>query len=245
MATTTETSGKRATIRRLHEKFVVEEREIEPSERRQLFIIATALVVVGLLGFAVALISVLRADGITAIDVPIRDWLMDGRSESWTPAMLVLSFIFGPLFFPYLALVIAVFWVVRARHLWRPMLLVVGTAAGVVAVRGIAELVGRKRPPVEDMLTDIDSSESFPSGHVIGASIFILLIAYLVFSRRQAKWIAAVSFVFAGLAVVATGLSRMYLGYHWASDVIGAIFLALVVLGAVIAIDTHRTTSPR
>lgn len=242
---TTEGTDRSSRLREIHAKFLVEQRTLEPAARRQLFIISAVLVLVGTLGFVVSLVSVLRNDGITVIDMPIRDWLMSGRSATWTPAMLVLSFVFGPLFFPYFALVIAVTWVVRARHLWRQLLLAVATAVGVVAVRVIAEIVGRPRPPAEDMLTDIDSSESFPSGHVIGASIFIFLIAYLVFSRRQAKKMAVISFVVATLAVVATALSRMYLGYHWATDVIGAISLALIALGAVIAVDTWRTTTSR
>ena len=56
---------------------------------------------------------------------------------------------------------------------------------------------------------------------------------------------AVISFVIAGLAIVVTSLSRMYLGYHWATDVLGSVFLALVVLGAVIAVDTRRTTVER
>ena len=84
---------------------MVEQRPIEAPVRRQLFIVAATLVLVGLVGFTVVLINVLHADGITAIDVPIRDWLMSGRSEAWTPAMIVLSFLFGPIFFPFFALV--------------------------------------------------------------------------------------------------------------------------------------------
>ncbi|TBN57241.1 phosphatase PAP2 family protein [Glaciihabitans arcticus] len=243
MAATGLIGAKPGRIREANEKFLVERRPMDSRQRRNLFIISAVLAGVGLVGFTVVLIGVLGGEGLTVIDEPIRDWLMAGRSKTWTPAMLVLSLVFGPLFFPYMTLAITVAWVIKARHLWRPLLLAGGTLVGIVAVRGIAEVVGRARPPVEDMLTDVDSSESFPSGHVIGAAIFILLIAYLVFSRRQARWIATLSFVFAGIAVIATALSRLYLGYHWATDAIGAIFLALVVLGAAMAIDTKRTTS--
>ena len=141
-----------------------------------------------------------------------------GQVQGLDTGSIVVSFVFGPVFFPYFALTITVAWGLVARHLWRPILLAVGTGVAVAGVRLTAIAVGRNRPPAADMLTEVDTSESFPSGHVVGASTFILLIAYLVFSRRQAKRIAAISFVVAGLAIVVTSLSRMYLGYHWATD---------------------------
>ncbi|HWH97492.1 MAG TPA: phosphatase PAP2 family protein [Pseudolysinimonas sp.] len=218
---------------------------MDPAVRRQLLVIAAALAVVGVVGFAVVLGAVVDAGGPTAVDVAMREWLMAGRSETWTPGMIVVSFVFGPIFFPFFALALTIAWVLVARHLWRPILLAAGTGSAVAGVRLIAIVVGRERPPAADMLTEVDTSESFPSGHVVGAATFILLIAYLVFSRRQSRRMATVSFVIAGLAVVVTSLSRMYLGYHWATDVLGSVFLGLVVLGAVIAIDTHRTTVSR
>ena len=218
---------------------------MDPVTRRQLFTIAAALVAVGVVGFAIILAVVVRAGGPTALDAALREWLMAGMSETWTPGMIVVSFVFGPVFFPFFALAITVSWVLLARHLWRPILLAVGTGVAVAGVRLIAIAVDRVRPPAADMLTEVDTSESFPSGHVVGATTFILLIAYLVFSRRQSRRMAVISFAVAGLAIVVTSLSRMYLGYHWATDVLGSVFLSLVVLGAVIAVDTVRTTVPR
>ena len=218
---------------------------MDPAARRQLFTIAAGLAVVGVVGFAIVLGAVIGAGGPTGLDSAVREWMMAGRSETWTPGMIVVSFVFGPVFFPFFALAFTVAWVLLARHLWRPILLAAGTIVAVAGVRLIAIAVGRERPPAADMLTEVDTSESFPSGHVVGATVFILLIAYLVFSRRQSKRMAVISFVIAGVAIVVTSLSRMYLGYHWATDVIGSVFLALVVLGAVIAVDTRRTTVPR
>ena len=224
MASVVARSGASARLTDLHERFIVEQREMDPAARRQLFTIAAALAVVGVVGFAIVLATVVASGAPTALDVALREWLMAGRSETWTPGMIVVSFVFGPIFFPFFALAITVAWVLLARHLWRPILLAVGTGVAVAGVRLIAIAVGRDRPPAADMLTEVDTSESFPSGHVVGASTFILLIAYLVFSRRQARRIAVISFVVAGLAVVVTSLSRMYLGYHWATDALGSVF---------------------
>ncbi|MCY7326493.1 MAG: phosphatase PAP2 family protein [Microbacteriaceae bacterium] len=133
-------------------------------------------------------------------------------------------------------------WVFTARHAWRPLLLAGGTLVAIVGVRLIAELVGRARPPVRGMLIGPELSESFPSGHVVGAAAIMLLTAYLVFSRRRNPRAAVAAFVVASLGIVATAASRVYLGYHWATDAVGAACVALIVLGLVIAIDTYRTS---
>ena len=245
MASAVARSRASARLSDIHERFIVEQRKMDPAARRQLFIIAAALAAVGIVGFAIVLGAVVLAGGPTGLDVTMREWLLAGRSEAWTPGLVAVSFVFGPVFFPFFASAFTVAWVLLARHLWRPILLAAGTIVAVAGVRLIAIAVDRDRPPVADMLNEVDTSESFPSGHVAGATTFILLIAYLVFSRRQARRIAVISFIIAGLAIVVTSLSRMYLGYHWATDVLGSVFLSLVVLGAVIAVDTRRTTVPR
>lgn len=228
-------------LTRLHRRFVADER-IEPAAtRRRLYRVSLLLIGAGVVAFVLVLLDVLQRDGVTGIDAPVQRWADAGRSEFWTTVMTALSLVFGPLVFPWAASIITVVWGITARHLWRPLLLALGTVAGIAAVRVLAEVVGRERPAVSRMLLEPDYSESFPSGHVVGAASFILLIAYLVFSRRRSPRSAAISYVVATGLVIATALSRIYLGYHWATDALGAIALALVVLGAVIAIDTRLT----
>lgn len=235
------TGKTRATLRDLHNKFMVEQRPVEPRARRRLYITAAFLIVVPLAFFAVILGDVLQRDDLSLVDRPVQDWLQSGRSEFWTAAWTGLSVFFGPIMFPFVALIVTLVWSFTARHIWRPLLLALGTLTCVVSVRLIAEVVDRDRPPLGRMLLEPDLSASFPSGHVVGASAFVLLLVYLVFSRRKNPRSAVLAFVLAALCIVATSTSRIYLGYHWVTDTLAAICLALVVLGAVIAIDTRRS----
>ena len=230
--------------RRFHEKFFVEERVETRESKTNLYRIALGLVVVGLAGFLFTLYQVTQKVGLYALDEPVRKFLFDGRSETFTVVLDALSHFFGPAIFPFFSVLFTIAWGIKAKHIWRPLLLAIGTGLVIVSVRVIAELVGRPRPPEAGMMGGIDSSESFPSGHVGGATAFILLIAYLVFSRRKAIKAAVVAYVIAAVLIFLTTVSRLYLGYHWATDGIGAIFLALAVLGGVIALDTYRTVKP-
>jgi undecaprenyl-diphosphatase len=112
---------------------------------------------------------------------------------------------------------------------------------GVVIALTLAPIVQHPRPPIGEMLFGPDHSFSFPSGHVLGTCDFLLITAYLLASRLQRRWFTVAAFTVAVLAIAAQIVSRLYLGYHWISDTSASVALSMVILGAVIAIDTNRT----
>jgi membrane-associated phospholipid phosphatase len=238
-------TGKPGRIRALHEKFMVEERVVEPRVRRNLYIWAGSLVAVGLVTFLVILTAVVQSDGITAIDVPIQHALGAIRNPPLTAAMIGVAIFFGPIALPIIILVAVVLWTIFAKHFWRPLLLAAGTLTGVIVVQFITHAVGRTRPPVAQMLFGPDLTYSFPSGHVLGASDFLLIGTYLVFSRRPAAKAPIVGFAVAIVLLLLAAVCRVYLGYHWPTDALGSISLSLIIVGTVIAIDTRRTVRVR
>lgn len=227
--------------RAFHDKFVVEERHMGEASRKNLYRIAVGLMVLGAVLFALALTGVLGKDGLTFMDEPVRSWLVGQRSEPLTAVMIFLAIVFGPVALPIIVLVVTVVWGVAAKHAWRPLLLAGAMLTGVALAQIIGRSVGRQRPPVDLMLFGPDVTFSFPSGHVLGACDFLLVTAFLVFSRRQRAWPAVAGFAAAGLGIFLASISRLYLGYHWVSDALASLFISFVVLGAVIALDTWRT----
>lgn len=87
---------------------------------------------------------------------------------------------------------------------------------------------GRARPDLIDHL-DHQTSFSYPSGHATSAAVVYLLLAWLAPPRwRRAAWSLA------GAMIVLNGFSRIMLGVHWASDILGGTMLgaAFALLGA-------------
>ncbi len=87
---------------------------------------------------------------------------------------------------------------------------------------------GVSRP---DLIPHLDhqTSFSYPSGHATNAAVVYLMLAWLVPPRwRRAAWSLA------GVMIVLNGVSRMMLGVHWASDIVGGTMLgtAFALLGA-------------
>lgn len=227
--------------RTFHDKFVVEERFMTASARRNLYRISVALTIVGAALFTIILTGVLQQGGVTELDAPVRSWLLTLRGEPLTSIMIFLAIIFGPVALPIIILVITVAWGFKAKHAWRPILLAGAMLTGVILAQIIGRTVGRERPPVDLMLFGEDFTFSFPSGHVLGASDFLLVTVFLVFSRRRNSASAVVAFVVAGFGIFISAVSRLYLGYHWVTDTMASVSISLVVLGAVIALDTWRT----
>ncbi|PYI64441.1 phosphoesterase [Arthrobacter livingstonensis] len=224
-----------------HQKFIVEERFVPVDVRKRLYVTSLVLIVIGFFVFVLLLDAVLTHTGFQRLDQPVNTWFMALRSPALTAVMVALAIIFGPIALPIIVLVVVVAWTILAKHAWRPLLLAAGMATGVVLAEVLAPLVRHPRPPVDLMTLGADSTFSFPSGHVLGTSDFLLILAFLIASRRRITSLTVVLFSIATIVILAQVASRLYLGYHWITDTTASMALSLVVLGAVMAVDTART----
>ncbi|MFI8978355.1 phosphatase PAP2 family protein [Nocardia asteroides] len=178
--------------------------------------------------------------GIIRIDPRVLDWMIAHRDEPWTRIARVITDLGDTLSMTILATVTTL-WFLRQRN-WATAVLVAVTSAGAgVLVVGIKQLVGRHRPPEVSRLV-VEPSLSYPSGHTLGSTVVVGIVALTVIPglRRRAVRVAAT--VVAVLFPIAVGLSRIYLGVHWATDVLaGWLFgLAWLILCVTVFAWVHR-----
>lgn len=100
------------------------------------------------------------------------------------------------------------------------------------------DLIGRQRPPLVDAVPPYEYSPSFPSGHTLNAVVVIGIIAYLVILRRESKRARIAVGTAAVLFALMVGMSRVYLGHHWFTDVLAGFVLGAAWLS--IIITAHR-----
>lgn len=107
--------------------------------------------------------------------------------------------------------------------------IVMAAALAIILVWLLKFTLGVDRP---EAVFHPPSSGAFPSGHSAGITVFVTLLASFVAgeSRKRQRWQFYVLF---SLPLVPIALSRLYLGVHWFTDVIGGILLGLAITGAV------------
>lgn len=226
---------------RFHQRFLVEQREMSATARRRLERTAVALTVTGSIALAAVTFQVATGSGLAVVDPIVAEWFRAKRFAEGTVVLDALATVFGPVFLPLIIAAVLVLWFFLARHLWRPLLLAAGMLVGMLSVQLIAHIVQRPRPPLEYMLSGPDATFSFPSGHVTGVCDFFLITTFLLASRRSSPIWAIGGYALSIGMITGQIVARLYLGYHWLTDTLASVSLSLIVLGAVIAIDTRRT----
>ena len=125
---------------------------------------------------------------------------------------------------------------------WRsrtPLVLVLIAAAGSLAMTTTGKsLIGRARPPLSEAVPPYETSPSFPSGHTLNATVITAVLVYLLLRRLDSAWARATTVVLGAGFVVSMGLSRVFLGHHWLTDVVAGWALGLGWAAAVIT--AHR-----
>lgn len=103
----------------------------------------------------------------------------------------------------------------------------------------VKDYIQRPRPGVNLVhVFRVLNSYSFPSGHVMFYVGFFGFLWFLAFTLLKRSWIRTLLLILLGIPIALVGMSRIYLGQHWASDVLGAYLLGSLCL--VVEIELYR-----
>ena len=183
----------------------------------------TALFVValGVMTFIEMADDMTEADG-QAFDQAVLAWMQpvagDPRGPWWLhEAAADLTALGGISVLTLFALIALGFLIIQGKRL-SALLLLIGLVGGVALSEGLKALFGRARPPEAFQAVETLNA-SFPSGHALLSTVFYLTLGVMLtraFPRMHLK-----AFILGAAMTVAVliGLTRVYLGAHWASDV--------------------------
>ncbi|MEU0675526.1 phosphatase PAP2 family protein [Streptomyces sp. NPDC006172] len=147
---------------------------------------------------------------------------------------VLTDWVWDPLDMRLLCAAVAVWLVWRRGAWWTAAWLVTTSAVGTVVQQVMKAAVDRARPVWPDPV-DSANYAAYPSGHALTAVVALGLLLWLL--RREgaspALWRTAVAV--AAVSVVGVGLTRIWLGVHWASDVLGGWLLGAALVALAIA----------
>lgn len=183
--------------------------------------------------------DVVTGDPLTIVDMHIAGWFNMQRTPRLTTAMQCVT-ILGSIEW------VTVFGAVTAlvlcwKHLWYRLLAVVLVLPCGMLVNSLLKIVFQRHRPSFDGPLMVFPGYSFPSGHTMAATLLYgLLAVFAVIALNTWRWrIAAV--LGAIVVILLVGFSRVCLGAHYLSDVLGAVTAGLAWLAlSLTAVDTLR-----
>jgi len=169
-----------------------------------------------------------RSAATRVLDEHITSWFTGHATPLLTRIARTITFFGSVPFITSAAVLVGLFLAIR-KSFYRLIAFVSAVGGGALLNLALKHLFHRQRPVLENPLVTL-SSYGFPSGHTMGATIFYGALALIVaYSIRRWSWRVLVGWI-AALTITLIGTSRIYLGAHYFTDVIGAIAVGLAWL---------------
>ena len=150
---------------------------------------------------------------------------VDLRDTQLTPVAIFLTDLGSPIFLTIVTLLTSFFLWWRGQRGMAVHMIIAGAGAGLLS-RSFKLFFARERPSEWPMLVDV-SHYSYPSGHALASTAVYLTLAILAYEYLQTpvrRWIGLVAMATLAIGI---GLTRIYLGVHFPSDVIAGSMVGL------------------
>jgi len=184
-------------------------------------IIAFSLSVVSIIGFS--LISLLISDQkIIHFDDTIINSVQGMETPLLTYVMKFFTFIGSAPFVIFLSLFL-LFFLYKVLHHRLELILFVAAIAGSAILNGILKNFFQRVRPEFHRLIEIEGY-SFPSGHAMNAFTVYVIISFLLWRHITSGLGRWTLIIVSTVMILAIGISRIYLGVHYPSDIIGGYF---------------------
>jgi undecaprenyl-diphosphatase len=184
-------------------------------------------VVAGLIIFATMTLTlweisedIRNREPLTVADAQLSTWLHTHPTPLLTRAMFAITWLGSGAIASCIAAPFVIYFVRRRRFYWLAAF-ASSIYGGMLLNRILKYMFQRPRPHFDDPLLSL-SSYSFPSGHTMTATVVFGVVASYLFTTTKDWRLRTLIICVAGFLILLVGFTRMYLGVHYLSDVLGA-----------------------
>ncbi|TLF43965.1 phosphatase PAP2 family protein [Maribacter aurantiacus] len=189
-------------------------------------VIVSLVIVVGGINLFIELTDTLKTDTLARYDTAVTDYIISFRNPSLTTFFKFVTDI-GDVTGYLIVLILFVLLSWRIIKSWKYVLQsVVVLVLATLSNMALKRFVDRARPGIEHLVTV--KTLSYPSGHAMGAMAFFGFLIYLISKLRINRIFKYSLMVLVALLILSIGISRIYLGVHYPSDVAGGFIAGFI-----------------
>ena len=191
-----------------------------------LTIVGALFIVIAGINIFVELTATLQTETLANFDDRITQYLVSNRNPALTAYFKFVTDIGdvnGYLIVLAISILLTVFVVKRWKYIGQiAIVLVLATISNMMLKR----FIDRARPGIEHLV--VVKSLSYPSGHAMSAMAFYGFLIYLISKLKINGILKSIIIIFLAILILSIGISRIYLGVHFPSDVVGGFIAGLI-----------------
>lgn len=168
-------------------------------------------------------------------DQVVRDYVHGFANPVLTDVMRALSFLGSTVFLVSFGAILVIIFLIT-KHKRRAIVFMITTIGASILIWILKQTFRRPRPePFFNI--PLPNSDSFPSGHSLGSFCFYGALAAIIINRTEKLWLKVLTLTCAAALILLIGLSRIYLGVHYPSDVFAGFSIGIIWVTTVAITD--------
>lgn len=174
----------------------------------------------------VILCILVKLDLLSNIDESVYKFITSNMNDTTTNIYKVITFFGSTIFMVGLCVLLLVLFIILKKNIYG--YIISGTLIFSTIMNNVIKVIIRRERPIYMIVRE--TTFSFPSGHTMASVSMYGILIYLINKSNMNKKLKIILSIILGMIPFMVATSRIYLGAHYFSDILGAIMLATIVL---------------
>lgn len=194
-------------------------RRINMKDKKNIIIIVLSLLFI-------VLCILVKLDLLSNIDESVYKFITSNMNDTTTNIYKVITFFGSTIFMVGLCVLLLVLFIILKKNIYG--YIISGTLIFSTIMNNVIKVIIRRERPIYMLVKE--TTFSFPSGHTMASVSMYGILIYLINKSNTNKKLKIILSIILGMIPLMVATSRIYLGAHYFSDILGAIMLATIVL---------------